>query len=73
MIWFSAMQWLPGDLLNTPGLAWLNVVNNAGLFTQSVLIALLGQIVAAMVYWGVLTLAWRKTAGGQLTGLADKM
>jgi hypothetical protein len=73
MLWFSAMQWLPGDLLNTPGLAWLTMVNNAGLFTQSLMITLLVQITAGILYWGVFTLAWRKTAGGQLTGLANKM
>jgi len=72
MLWFSAMQLLPGDLLSTPGLAWLNVVNNAGLFTQSVMITLLGQIIAAIVYWGVLTLVWRKTVGSQFTGLTGE-
>jgi hypothetical protein len=69
MLWFSALQWLPGDLLNTPGLAWLNVVNNAGLFTQNVLITLAGETVVAVLYWGVFTLAWHKTVGSQTVGL----
>lgn len=73
MIWFSAIQWLPGDLLNTPGLAWLNVVNMAGLFTQSVFVTLLSQATAGILFWSVFTLVWRKTAGGQWTGLANKM
>jgi hypothetical protein len=69
MFWFSALQWLPGDLLNTPGLAWLNVVNNAGLFTQNVLITLAVETVMAIIYWGVFTLAWRKTVGSQWAGM----
>jgi hypothetical protein len=69
MLWFSALQWLPGDLLNTPGLAWLNVVNNAGLFTQNMLITFIVQSGFAILYWGVFTLAWRKTVGSQWAGL----
>jgi len=72
MLWFSAMKTLTGDLANSPGLVWLNVVNDAGMITMNVLITLFGQIIAAVIYWGVLTLAWRKTTGGQMVGFTGK-
>ena len=72
MFWFSALQMLPGDLTAAPGLTWLNMVNNAGVITQQVLVTLAWQTVAAAAYWGVFVMAWKKTGGSQWAGLFNK-
>jgi predicted anti-sigma-YlaC factor YlaD len=72
MLWFTALQNMVGDLINAPGLAWLNVLNDAGLVTLNVLITLFVQAVMAILYWGVLTLAWRKTVGSRFTGMTGE-
>ncbi len=72
MIWFSALRLLPGDLTAAPGLTWLNMVNNAGLITQQVVVYLVWQTIAAVVYWGLFVLAWKKTVGRQWAGLMEK-
>jgi len=61
--WYSALQLALGGSANTPGLTGLQVLNTAGVVSQNVLILLLSQVGAALLYWGVLTLAWRKRAG----------
>ncbi|NMB59616.1 MAG: hypothetical protein GYA12_10625 [Chloroflexi bacterium] len=72
MIWFSALKMLPGDLIAVPGLTWLNLVNNAGVLTQQVLVTLAWQTAAAILYWGLFVLAWKKTAGRQWAGMMEK-
>lgn len=61
MLWYSLLQWLPGDLANTPAMAWLNILNEAGLFTQGMVIRFFGLVGIAVLYWGVFSLAWRST------------
>jgi anti-sigma factor RsiW len=59
MLWFTSAQVTIGAMFSPQGQTGLQVLNDAGLFTQNMLIALLWQIGAAVLYWGALTLVWR--------------
>ncbi|NMB53228.1 MAG: hypothetical protein GYA15_00880 [Leptolinea sp.] len=61
--WYSALQLALGGSVNTPGLTGLQVLNTAGVLSQNIFILLLSQVGTALLYWGVLTLVWRKRAG----------
>jgi hypothetical protein len=59
MLWFTGIQTTLGSGLGTEGIAGLNILNDAGVFMQNLVTLLLWQVGAAVVYWSVLTLAWR--------------
>jgi hypothetical protein len=54
MLWFTTAQ----AILGSQGQTGLKVLNDAGLFTQNLVIALLWQVGAAVLYWTVLSLLW---------------
>jgi hypothetical protein len=54
MLWFTTAQ----AILGSQGQTGLKVLNDAGLFTQNLVIALLWQVGAAVLYWIVLSLLW---------------
>ncbi len=58
MLWFTSAQITLGGLFSLQGQTSLQILNDAGLFTQSMLIALLWQVGAAVLYAGALTLVW---------------
>jgi hypothetical protein len=58
MLWFTTAQAAFGGLLSPQGQAGLTLLNNAGLFTQDLVIALFWQVGAALLYWGAVTLVW---------------
>jgi predicted anti-sigma-YlaC factor YlaD len=58
MLWVATIQAALGGFLSPQGQTGLQILNDAGLFTQNLLIALLLQVGVAVVYWGVLALMW---------------
>ena len=58
-LWFIAARSLLGSGIGTPGLAGLEILNDAGLFLKNLLTLLFWQVGAAALYWGVLALTWR--------------
>jgi len=58
-LWFTTLQSSVGSVLDISGLALLN---DAGVFTWNMFVTLLMQIGAAILYWSVLVLAWRKSS-----------
>ena len=62
MLWVTAAQAALGGLLGPQGQTGLVVLNDAGLFTQNLVISLLLQLGAAVFYWGALALVWHYKA-----------
>ena len=58
MLWFATAQAAFGGLLSPNGQAGLTVLNDTSLVALSIILALLWQVGAALLYWGVLTLLW---------------
>jgi predicted anti-sigma-YlaC factor YlaD len=59
MQWVAIVQSTLGGMLGPQGQAGLTVLNDTGLFVQNLLIPLLLQVGAAVLYWGALALLWR--------------
>jgi predicted anti-sigma-YlaC factor YlaD len=58
MLWLATAQVLLNGMMSPQDQAGLNFLNTADLFTQNLLISLLLQVGAAVVYWGSLTIVW---------------
>jgi hypothetical protein len=63
MNWFIAAQSTLGGVLSPQGQTGLQVLNSAGLFAQDLVVSLLWQIGAALLYCGALFLVWNKAEG----------
>jgi predicted anti-sigma-YlaC factor YlaD len=57
-LWFTTAQATLGGVLSPQGQTSLLLLNDASLFTQNLVIALLWQVGAAVLYWGALALLW---------------
>ena len=57
-LWFTAAQVTIGSVMSPQGQTGLQLLNDASLFTQNLVIALLWQVGAAILYWGVVGLLW---------------
>jgi anti-sigma factor RsiW len=57
-LWFTVVQATLGSVMSPQGQTGLQLLNDAGLFTQNLLIALLWQVGAAVLYWGAVGLLW---------------
>ena len=55
---FTVVQAVLGGMLGPEGQAGLNILNDASLFAQNLVVPLLWQVGAALLYWGALTLVW---------------
>ena len=58
MLWFTTAQATLGGLFGQGGQIGLKVINDVGLFAQNMVILLLMQAGAALLYWGALSLVW---------------
>lgn len=60
MQWFSITQSTLGGMLNPGWQTGLQVLNDAGLLVQNLLVIFLVQVGVAVLYWVTLTLVWQK-------------
>jgi predicted anti-sigma-YlaC factor YlaD len=61
MTWLTILQGVLNGGLDQTGQTAFNLLNDASLFTHNLIIPLLWQIGAALVYWGALALVWHYT------------
>jgi anti-sigma factor RsiW len=59
MFGFAVVQAVMGGLLGPQGQAGLNILNDASLLAQNLVIPLLWQVGVALLYWGALALVWK--------------
>jgi predicted anti-sigma-YlaC factor YlaD len=66
---FVIAQAVIGGLLGQQGLAGLNILNNASLFAQNLIVPFLWQVGVALLYWGALALVWHTKVKALWTSL----
>ncbi|GAP21541.1 anti-sigma factor family protein [Leptolinea tardivitalis] len=71
MLWFITAQATIGGFLDTSEMMGLQILNDLGLVTRNLFVALLWQIGAAFLYWGVFTAVWHSRIKSMWMASAD--